>query len=95
MDPQSHNLENYTVKETKESFLLNVSYSVQRHPGFGLDSTIRGIVGRPESDSGLNLKTHERDLGFEFHDKKEAKKALTRLKDKKIDAVLEAPVAQR
>lgn len=74
------------------TFVLSAFYSSSRHPGFGLDSTIKGIVGRPETGAGTDLKAMIRDIVFEFKDEKAAKKALTRLKDKKIRAELESYV---
>jgi hypothetical protein len=74
------------MAKPEQKFLLNVSYPADRHPGFGLDSTIRGIVGRPETGAGTDLKSMTRDMSFEFDDKGEAKKALSRLKKKKIEA---------
>ena len=69
-------------------FRLNVYYQADRHPGFGLDSTIRGIVGRPEDGAGTDLSTMTRDIGFSFKDEGAAKKALARLKKQKIRAEL-------
>jgi hypothetical protein len=73
----------------KESYVLTVYYSIDRYPKFDLDSVIKGIVGRPEMGAGVLMETKMRDLLFEFKDdKKEAKRALARLKAKKIKAQL-------
>jgi parvulin-like peptidyl-prolyl isomerase len=76
------------MRKQSKSFRLNVYYDIDRYPGFGLDSTIRGIVGRPEEGAGTNLVTRIRDISFLFKDESSAKKALARLKKKKIEAEL-------
>lgn len=68
-----------------KTFVLSAYYSAEKH-GFKLDSVISGIVGRPATGAGTDLSTMTRDLGFEFKEEKEAKKALARLKKKKIHA---------
>lgn len=74
------------MSKPEPKFLLNVYYPADRHPGFCLDSTIRGIVGRPETGAGTDLTSMTRDMSFVFKDENEAKKALSRLKKKKIAA---------
>lgn len=72
----------------QETFVLTAFYSASKHPLIEFDATIRGIVGRPETGAGTELGSMTRDISFEFNDEKAAKKALTRLKAKKIRAEL-------
>lgn len=77
------------MKERKELFLLTALYPLKRYPNYELDEKIIGLVGRPEMGRGSNLKGKGmRDVGFIFEKEKDAKRALTRLKDKKIEATL-------
>lgn len=84
MNSQTEN----TLVPQQERFRLNAYYSASKYPRFGLDSVIKGIVGRPEIGAGTDLMTMTRDIGFEFKDEKAAKRALARLKAKKIKAEL-------
>lgn len=60
-------------------FRLEVTYPLEKFD-MSNESVIHGIVGRPTTSAGTNLITLGRDLSYEFKDKREAKKALGRLK---------------
>jgi hypothetical protein len=78
------------MKDEKKDFWLTVSYK-DTLAEFKLDSTIRGIAGRPELGRAWHGNTKLRSMTFVFDgdEKTTAKRALKRLKDQKLKAVLE------
>lgn len=66
----------------KTIFVLSVEFDPSRFE----DNTIRGIVGKLETGSGTNLVSFMRDMSFEYASEKDAKKALERIKKKKVSA---------
>ena len=76
------------MKDEKK-FILSAVYKPFTDTDFRYDSVLRGIVGKPEFEKLWHDGTKTRKMSFEFTDEGAAKKALKRLKDQKLRAVLE------
>lgn len=73
------------MKLPSPSFLVSANYEAMESD-FEYDSVVRGLVGRPEKNSSWDSDTRVRMMDFVFDNKNDAKKALTRLRNKKIKA---------